>query len=93
MDSAIEWKWVKFECHAVPGSDVFIGGTFNGWKPSCFHKLRDKKRDGSYRTLLQIKKGRHEYRFLVNGQWLLDPTLPVSASGEEATLNNVMDVA
>ena len=87
------WKWVKFECHADPGSDVFIGGTFNQWKPSCFHKLRDKKRDGSYRTLLQIKKGRHEYKFLVNGKWLFDPDLPLSDSGKDAAVNNFVDVA
>ncbi len=90
---AVAWKWVKFECRAEPGSSVFIGGTFNQWKPSCFDRLRDKKRDGSYRTLLQVKKGRHEYKFLVNGKWLLNADLPVSAPGSDATVNNTIDVA
>jgi hypothetical protein len=93
MSAVAAWKWVMFECHADPGSSVFIGGTFNQWKPSCFHRLRDKKRDGSYRTLLQLKKGRHEYRFLVNGEWLFNPDLPLSAPCEDAAVNNTIEVA
>jgi 1,4-alpha-glucan branching enzyme len=83
--SAIEWKWVSFEYHAARGSEVFIGGTFNRWKPSRFDKLRDKRNDGNYRTLLKLKKGRHEYNFLVDGAWLSDP--------EDSTNNNALDVA
>jgi 1,4-alpha-glucan branching enzyme len=90
--STVEWKWVKFECHAAPGSDVFIAGTFNRWKPSGFDRLRDKKHDGSYRTLLQLKKGRHEYKYLVNGGWLLNPAFSSSVAGESAAVNNVIDV-
>ena len=63
------WKWIKFECHADLGSEVFIAGTFNRWKPSGLHKLRDGNRDGTFGTLLNLRTGRHEYKFLVNGEW------------------------
>jgi hypothetical protein len=79
-----EWKWVSFSCQTGPGSEVFIGGTFNRWKPSRFDKLRDRRGDGTYRTLLRLKKGRHEYNFLVDGAWVSDPE--VSAN------NTVMNV-
>jgi len=78
------WRWIKFECHADPGSQVFIAGTFNNWKPSGLHKLRDGNRDGTFGTLLKLRRGRHEYKFLVNGQ-------RVSECGDPAR-NSVMDV-
>jgi hypothetical protein len=91
--SVYVWKWVVLEVYADPGSDVFVAGTFNEWKPSRFDKLRDRRRDGSYRLLRQIKTGRHELRFLVNGSWRLNPALPVLDPGNDAAPSNVMNVA
>jgi 1,4-alpha-glucan branching enzyme len=88
----VAWSWVKFECYADAGSDVYIGGTFNRWKPSGLDKMRDRKHVGRYRTLLQLKKGRHEYRFLVNGTWLTNPDLPQSGPDTNVPRNNVVDV-
>jgi 1,4-alpha-glucan branching enzyme len=82
--AATEWKWVSFEYHAGPGSEVFVGGTFNRWKPSRFDKLRDRRADGNYRTLLKLKRGHHEYNFLVNGAWLSDP--------RDSSNNNALNV-
>jgi hypothetical protein len=90
--SVNDWKWVVLEIYADPGSDVFVAGTFNQWIPSRFDKLRDKRRDGSYRLLRQVKKGRHELRFLVNGNWRLNPDLPMSGLPTEAAPSNVMNV-
>ena len=78
------WRWIKFECHAEPGSVVFIAGTFNNWKPSGLHKLRDGNRDGTYGTLLMLRPGRHEYRFLVNGVW--------RSESDDPTRNSVVNV-
>ena len=79
------WRWIKFECHAEPGSVVLIAGTFNNWKPSGLHKLRDGNRDGTYGTLLMLRTGRHEYRFLVNGVW--------RSESDDPTRNSVVNVA
>jgi hypothetical protein len=79
------WKWIKFDFKAEPGSEVLIVGTFNNWKASCFDKLRDRARDGRYGTLLKLRRGRHEYKFIVDGRWL-------SQNGESGP-NSVMDVA
>ena len=79
-----QWKWFKFECRADPGSEVFIAGTFNKWKPSALDKLRDSERDGSFGILLKLRKGLHEYKFLVDGEWL--------SGNEDQTHNRVADV-
>jgi 1,4-alpha-glucan branching enzyme len=79
------WRWTKFECHAEPGSVVFIAGTFNNWKPSGLHKLMDGNRDGTFGTLLKLRLGRHEYRFLVNGVW--------RSERDDPARNSVVNVA
>jgi hypothetical protein len=79
------YGWTTFECHAALGSEVLVAGTFNNWKPSGFDRLRDRKRDGTFRTLLQLRRGRHEYKFLVNGEWLSNAEAPAA--------NCVMEVA
>jgi hypothetical protein len=50
-------SWVTFECRADPGLEVFLGGTFNRWKPSRLDRLRDKRHDGTYRTLINLHPG------------------------------------
>ena len=82
--SARQWKWFKFECHADPGPKVFIAGTFNKWKPSALDKLRDGERDGSFGILLKLRRGQHQYKFLVDGEWL--------SGNEDQTNNRVADV-
>ena len=79
------WRWTKFECHADLGSVVFIAGTFNNWKPSDLHKLRDGNRDGTFGTLIKLRVGRCEYKFLVNGVW--------QPASDDPTRNNVVTVA
>ena len=82
---AAAWRWVKFECIAAVGAKVFVSGTFNDWKPSGCHQLRDRKHDGVYRTLLQIRQGAHEYKYLVNGE------APVSAGGLPGNVHLVVN--
>lgn len=82
--AARQWKWIKFNCHADPGSKVFIAGTFNNWRPSSLDKLRDSEHDGTFGILLKLRKGHHEYKFVVDGEWL--------SGNEDPTLNNVTNV-
>ena len=79
------WRWIKFECRAELGSEVFIAGTFNNWKPSGLHKLRDGNRDGTFGTLLNLRVGHHEYKFVVNGVW--------RSGSDDPARNDIVNVA
>ena len=60
-------KAVIFEFYAPLAKSVKLAGTFNNWNPSkC---LLEKIGNGQWRTTLQLKSGRYEYRFLVDGNW------------------------
>lgn len=82
-------KWVTFEFKADPGLEVYVAGTFNEWKPNE-RKLREKK--GSYITRLLLSPGRHEYKFIINGQWHIDPECHDFVPNESGSLNSVLIV-
>ena len=84
-------KQVKFEFKGNPGSQVFVGGTFNGWKPKKA-KLWDRKGDGVYTTRLLLALGKHEYKFIVDGTWSIDPTCSESNPDGHGGINSVVTV-
>ncbi len=82
---------VEFVLRAAPGSEVFVGGTFNSW--SCKKKqLKDTAGDGIFRAVCMLAPGLHEYKFHVNGGWCVDPENPSFCQNEYGTLNSVLEV-
>jgi hypothetical protein len=50
--------------------EVAIAGTFNGWSPTA--NLMKKEKDGWVITL-DLEPGKVLYKFVVDGQWMIDP--------------------
>ena len=69
---------------------VFVAGSFNGWQASSM-PLR-KQIDGRWIVELTLDPGRHEYRFLVDGQWTDDPLSSAYVSNPFGGLNCVLVV-
>ena len=68
------------------GKQVFITGTFSNWKT-----LPMVKSHGDFVTIVDLGEGEHEYKFLVDGQWMHDPTEPV-VENNLGTKNNIITV-
>lgn len=52
---------------------VYLAGTFNEWKPTAL-KMSGPGKDGYYQTSIQLGDGRHEYKFVIDGNvWRRDP--------------------
>lgn len=52
---------------------VYLAGTFNEWKPTA-HSMNGPDGEGRFTTRLELKEGRYEYKFVVNGRsWKADP--------------------
>jgi 1,4-alpha-glucan branching enzyme len=83
-------KKVRFETRAEPGSKVFVAGTFNNWDPG---KDELKEKDDLYSASLLLPVGRHEYKFVVDGNWHIDPNCPEWVPNEVGSLNSVVTVA
>lgn len=62
---------VEFTVMAPEAKEVFLVGDFNGWQGEGFQMRKFK--DGICRKKVQLKPGRYEYLFLVDGDWWTDP--------------------
>ena len=74
------FKTVRFE---LPGHDdareVRVAGTFNDWSDSS-HRL--ERRGDSWSIEIPLAPGRIEYKFVMDGKWIPDPSRPVTSSGD-----------
>jgi 1,4-alpha-glucan branching enzyme len=68
---------------------VFVAGTFNNWNPRQ-HQLHDNPNSGVFKTTLMLPPGRHEYKFVVDGEWHVDPNCPNWALNSHGTLNSIV---
>lgn len=64
-------KPVNFFFHAPHARAVVLVGDFNDWNPETHCMQRHP--DGSWSTQVQLHHGHHLYRFLVDGEPVLDP--------------------
>ena len=87
----IEDGGVQFTLWAPDVRSVRVTGDFNGWATNA-KQLTDEKGDGSYVARTLVPAGRHEYKFVVNGEWLLDPANDNRACNERGDWNNVIIV-
>lgn len=67
---------------------VSVAGAFNGWQA-----VRMKKqKDGSFAASFEAAPGSYEYKFIVDGEWKVDPDNSAWALNQYGTLNSVMVV-
>ena len=75
-----------------PGArEVLVAGSFNGWKPErtpLWHRG-----NGHWVGDLAVGAGRHEYLFVVDGQWLPDPNAKESVQNPFGGKNSVLMVS
>jgi 1,4-alpha-glucan branching enzyme len=90
-DAGRKSKKTGFQLVTEPGSEVFVAGSFNNWNPTQY-RLRDNPDSGIYKISLALPPGRHEYKFVVNGEWRLDPNCPDWLPNSMGTINSVVSV-
>lgn len=85
-------KRVEFHLKADPGSEIYLSGSFNDWSGKA-KKMIDRYKSGEYAATLFLAPGKHEYKYLVNGEWHVDPECPNWVVNDCGTLNSVITVA
>lgn len=69
--------------------NVVLSGSFNRWNEQLF---KMHKTDDGWVIALQIKPGEYEYKFIVDGQWIIDPNNPDKRQNEFGGENSVINV-
>lgn len=64
-------KPVNFICRAPEARQVSLVGDFNEWNESLHPMVRQP--DGAWALQVPLHHGHHQYRFLVDGNPVLDP--------------------
>ena len=85
-----EIRNVEFRILAPNAKWVGIAGDFNGWKPDSLTARRD--RSGVWRATAMLSAGTHEYKFVVDGSWITDPTCSRRAINAFGSENSVLVV-
>jgi 1,4-alpha-glucan branching enzyme len=64
---------------------VHLVGDFSGWNPVSMKKQKDRR----YAATVALNPGNYEYKFVVDGQWRVDPDNGAWALNPYGTLNSV----
>jgi hypothetical protein len=70
-------------------SVVVLTGSFNNWSQS---QLLFGREGGDWVCRVDLDPGVYRYKFIVDGDWLLDPSNPDTAEDEAGNVNNVLEV-
>ncbi len=82
---------VQLEFVKPEAKHVFVAGSFNEWKPEQTPLTPDGK--GRWVGDLSVKPGRHEYLFVVDGQWMPDPNAKEAVANPFGGRNSVLLVS
>jgi hypothetical protein len=67
--------------------DILVTGTFNGWSRSDYRMVL---RVDEWVFPIYLKPGRYSYKFIADGEWILDPANPLWEENEFGTGNSVL---
>src|ERR1043166_9994394 len=79
-----------FILRAPHARKVAVAGSFNGWDPAQTPMSKDK--DGNWQARILLPPGRYEYRFVVDGEWISDPSAKHCIPNPFESTNSVVDI-
>ena len=81
---------VTFRFEAPDGKEVVLMGDFNGWNPKK-HPMKQKN-NGIWEKTTMLFPGSYEYKFLVDGNWQMDPESSQVRMNCYGTYNNLLTI-
>jgi len=83
-------KTVEFKLYAPKAKKVALAGSFNKWDIARSNARNDSR--GNWLVKANLKPGRHEYKFWVDGAWVNDPRCTTCVPNAFGTSNCVVEV-
>jgi 1,4-alpha-glucan branching enzyme len=90
MPRITDGKATEFILYAPQAKKVSLAGSFNNWDTKRFSAKKDTK--GNWLVKLNLKPGRHEYKFFVDGNWWNDPQCTSNIQNSFGTSNSIIEV-
>ena len=67
--------------------EVVLAGSFNGWNEK---KTKMAQQDGRWMISMDLSAGKHYYKFIVDGNWIVDPANPLTEKDREGNVNSIL---
>ncbi len=81
-------KYVTFLLKGHQDADqVILSGSFNDWNET--DRAMTKTDNGYWNLRLPLPAGKHHYKFIVDGEWILDPENPIKEYDGKGHVNSV----
>lgn len=80
---------VEFIYESPTAKEVYLAGDFNNWSVNSLPMGKDE--NGVWRLCLPLAVGRHEYRYMVDGEWQNDPRACGNAPNKFGSCNCVVE--
>ena len=81
---------VQFELYAPQAKKVTLAGSFNNWDTRSLTAKKDSR--GNWVAKASLKPGEYEYKFLVDGNWVNDPSCNSCVANSFGSHNCVLEV-
>ena len=82
-------KPVAFKLFSPKAKRVSVAGSFNNWDTTQLSAKKDTK--GNWAVKVNLKPGKYEYKFFVDGSWINDPAVS-AVYNSFGTQNSVVEV-
>ncbi len=82
-------KSVAFKLSSPKAKKVSVAGSFNNWDTAQLSAKKDTK--GNWAVKVNLKPGRYEYKFIVDGSWINDPSAK-TVYNSFGTQNSIIEV-
>ncbi len=83
-------RTTEFRFYAPQAKRVSLAGTFNNWNTRRLLAKKDSR--GNWAVKVNLKPGRYEYKFFVDGSWLTDPRCTVHVPNAFGSNNCLIEV-
>ncbi|TCP26946.1 AMP-activated protein kinase-like protein [Tenacibaculum skagerrakense] len=70
----------------LEANKVILTGSFNDWSESSYEM---KKAENGWTFSTRLPYGKHHYKFIVDGEWMTDPSNPVKEFDGHGNINSV----
>lgn len=80
----------EFKIHAPGAKRVSLAGSFNNWNTNKLPAKKDSQ--GNWKINIDLKPGKYEYKFLVDGTWTNDPHCTYCIPNSFGSQNCVVEI-
>jgi hypothetical protein len=70
----------------IKAKKVILAGSFNDWSESAY---KMKKVENGWTFTTRLPYGKHHYKYIVDGEWITDPSNPIKEFDGHGNINSV----